>query len=103
LAVATSSVRVRHWRQGDQSFHHIIDPRTGKPGGGELQSVTVLHADPARAEVWSKAAFLAGPGGIDALAREEGLPALWIDREGAIGTSEAMKPYLIWERGSARG
>ncbi len=32
-AVATSSTRVRNWRVGGRAVHHLIDPRTGLPGG----------------------------------------------------------------------
>jgi FAD:protein FMN transferase len=98
LAVATSSTRLRNWRQGDQSLHHLIDPRTGRPGGGNLASVTVVHPDPVQAEVWSKTAFLAGHNLIADVADERGLPALWVDRSGKVGTSKAMRSYLIWER-----
>jgi thiamine biosynthesis lipoprotein len=98
LAVATSSTRVRNWRHGDQSLHHLIDPCTGRPGGGSLASVTIVHPDPARAEVWSKAAFLAGENHIAALADDHELPALWVDRTGTVGTSEAIRSFLIWER-----
>jgi thiamine biosynthesis lipoprotein len=57
LACATSSVRVRSWRVGGRSVHHLIDPRTGRPGGRGLLAVTVVHPDPALAEVLSKAVF----------------------------------------------
>jgi thiamine biosynthesis lipoprotein len=98
LAVATSSTRVRNWRQGDQGLHHLIDPRTGRPGGGSLCQVTIVHPDPAWAEVWSKAAFLAGENHITTLADAYRLPALWVDGTGTVGTSEAMRSFLIWER-----
>ncbi len=94
VAVATSSVRIRQWRSGDSPVHHLIDPRTGRPGGGDLRSVTVVHPDPAYAEVWSKALFLQGPDVIATAAGSRGLAALWIDGSGSIATSEAMRPFL---------
>ena len=96
LAVATSSVRVRQWRAGEEQVHHLIDPRTGAPGGGDMRSVTVVHPDPACAEVWSKSLFLHGPDGIAEGAASEGLAALWVDGQGALAMSEPMRRFLVW-------
>ena len=97
-AVATSSVRLRHWRIGDQSVHHLIDPRTGDSGGEGLVAVTVVGDDPADAEVDAKVLFLAGSKGIASAAATRAIPALWCDDQGKIRTSDAMAPYLLWER-----
>ena len=97
-AVTTSSVRLRRWRAGGKPVHHIVDPATGRPGGAGLLSVTTVGADPALGEVWSKSLFLAGRTRIAALARRRGLAALWVDEAGAIGTSDALAPYLMWRR-----
>jgi FAD:protein FMN transferase len=96
-ACATSSIRLRQWQAGDRRVHHLIDPRTGRPGGGNLRSVTVLGSDPADAEVWSKVLFLAGDG-IAEEAAERNLAALWVDDAGRIGHSPDLAPNLIWER-----
>ena len=97
-ACATSSVRLRQWQAGERRVHHLIDPRTGRPGGGNLRSVTVVGTDPADAEVWSKVLFLAGDR-IGAEAAERKLAALWVDGAGRSEHSPALTPYLIWERG----
>jgi thiamine biosynthesis lipoprotein len=93
---ATSSVRLRHWRVGGHEVHHLVDPRTGRPGGEGLLSVSVVHADPAWAEVWSKVLFLTGAAHISSYAEERRLAALWVDRRGCIGTSSAMDPLVTW-------
>ena len=63
-AIATSSVRVRLWRDPEgRAQHHLVDPRTSQPARTELLSVTVAAGDPAWAEVWTKALFLAGRAG----------------------------------------
>jgi thiamine biosynthesis lipoprotein len=94
---ATSSVRIRRWRVGGRDVHHLVDPRTGDAGGRGLLAVTVVDPDPAWAEVWSKALFLAGRGNLRSLADERGIAALWVDEDGVAGTSRAMKPHVIWE------
>ncbi len=65
-ALATTSVTVRSWGPG---AHHVIDPRTSLPAMTEVVQATVWGRTCAEAEVWSKAALLAGP---DILDRVEG-------------------------------
>jgi thiamine biosynthesis lipoprotein len=96
LACATSSIRLRAWRSGDAQVHHLIDPRTRRPGGAGLRAVTVVGPDPALAEVWSKALFLSGTAAIDQLAQARGLAALWIHDDGRVGTTRAMDDLVIW-------
>jgi thiamine biosynthesis lipoprotein len=96
-ACATSSVRVRTWQAGGRTVHHLIDPATGTPGGAGLRSVTVLGADPAIAEVWSKALFLTGEQ-IEAEADKRDLAALWVSADGAVRMSATMPERVIWLR-----
>jgi thiamine biosynthesis lipoprotein len=97
-AATTSSVRLRRWRSGGEVVHHLIDPRTRRPGGEDLVAVTVVGDDPAHAEVDSKFLFLAGRGQIGERARRHGLAALWVDVDGAVTLSENMLPYVLWRR-----
>ena len=101
-ACATSSIRLRSWRSGGRPVHHLIDPRTGTPGGGGLLAVTVVDADPAHAEVWSKALFLAGPDRIAESARIRGLAALWVGTDGAVDETPAMTELVAWRRDRAQ-
>jgi FAD:protein FMN transferase len=64
-AVATTSVTVRSWGQGD---HHVIDPRTSLPAMTEVVQATVWGETCADAEVWSKAALLQGPAILERIA-----------------------------------
>jgi thiamine biosynthesis lipoprotein len=95
-AVATSSIRRRRWRVGGRTVHHLVDPRTGQPGGAGLAAVTVLAGDPAWAEVWSKTLFLHGQGEITRLADAEGLAVGWVGLDGSIGTSPALDEHVVW-------
>ncbi len=95
-ACATSSVRLRRWTAGGRTVHHLVDPRTGRPGGRGLRAVTVVGADPADAEVWSKVVFLAGRSGAERLASRRGLAALWAADDGTVGTTPAMDRYVAW-------
>jgi FAD:protein FMN transferase len=98
-AVATSSIAVRHWIGPDGSaVHHLIDPVTGRPAQTGLLAVTVLHADPAWAEVWSKALFLAGSSGIGPEARRRGMAVWWVEADGSLHQTPAAHGLTIWTR-----
>lgn len=96
-ACATSSIRLRSWRAGAEPVHHLIDPRTGLPGGAGLLAVTVVDPDAARAEVWSKALFLHGAGGIAAAAADQDAAALWVGVDGDVHVSDGLRPMVVWE------
>jgi len=101
LACATSSIRVRRWRAGGRPVHHLIDPRTGLPGGGRLAAVTVVERDPAWAEVWSKALFLAGPAEMARLCERRSIAALWVRQDGSLEMSRAMERHVCWRADTA--
>ncbi len=101
-AVATSSTRLGRWLDTDgRPVHHLIDPRTGLPGGAGLASVTVAWPDPAWAEVWSKSLFLVGAAGIAAAARRRGLAAWWVDDAGELSMTPAARQQTSWVRAEA--
>jgi thiamine biosynthesis lipoprotein len=95
-AVATSSIRRLRWSDGQRVLHHLVDPSTGSPANGGLLAVTVAGTDPAWAEVWSKALFVAGRGRVRQLADDRGIAALLVDTDGVIGLSRAMRPHVLW-------
>ena len=96
-ACATSSVRVRAWTVDGRPVHHVIDPRTGESSESGLRAVTVVGPDPAWAEVWSKTLLLVGSDGVADACRARCLPALWVDADGVVGLSDAMRAHVIWE------
>ncbi len=61
--VATSSVTVRRWLQGDQARHHLIDPATGFPVDGPFRTVSVAAASCVDANIASTAAIVLGEEG----------------------------------------
>jgi thiamine biosynthesis lipoprotein len=98
-AVATTSVRRRRWTSAGREVHHLIDPRTGEPGGAGLLAVTVAGPDPAWAEIWSKTLFLAGHASIAAVARQRGLAAWWVADDGSLEMTAAARQRTSWVAG----
>jgi FAD:protein FMN transferase len=98
-AIATSSTRLgRRVDAAGRVIHHLLDPRTGEPGGGALIAVTVAFPDPAWAEVWTKDLFLLGPGGIGAAARARGLAAWWVEADAGLSMTPAARGLTRWVR-----
>jgi thiamine biosynthesis lipoprotein len=95
-AIATSSIRRLRWEHAGRTVHHLIDPRTGEPGGQGLLAVTVAGPDPAWPEVWSKALFLEGPGRIATVARARGLAAWWQTSEGVLEMTPGARVRTAW-------
>ena len=95
-AVATSSTAVRAWRVRGTRLHHLVDPRSGTSADTGLVSVTVVGDDAANAEVWTKALLIAGAEAAQHLCARHGLAALWVHRDGRVGTSDPMRPLICW-------
>ena len=83
-SAATSGDYERYFERDGVRYHHILDPRTGSPARG-LRSVTVIDADPVRADAMSTAIFVLGvERGLALARRTPGLEALLVDDKGVV-------------------
>jgi thiamine biosynthesis lipoprotein len=67
---------------------HILDPRTGRPIGSHLASVTVMDRLSVRADAFATALMVLGPDDGLALAERLNLAAMFLVREGTDGFLE---------------
>ncbi|WP_232470517.1 MULTISPECIES: FAD:protein FMN transferase [Methylococcus] len=77
-AIMTSGTYRNFFQEGDKTYSHILDPKTGRPVTHHLLSVTLLHADPTWADAWSTALLCLGEQKGYTTAEREGLKALLI-------------------------
>jgi thiamine biosynthesis lipoprotein len=85
-ALATSGVARRSWRRGGQTYHHLIDPRTGDSARSDLWSVTAAAGTCAQAEVAAKVALIEGREAGSAFLSAIGISALFVEHDGGTST-----------------
>ena len=96
--VATTSRTKRSWFADGEPAHHVIDPASGRPVASGLAAVTTVASESWVAEVFSKAAFVAGlDGGLEFL-DGHGVAALFIDDRGGHVTTAAWDDFSVEKR-----
>jgi thiamine biosynthesis lipoprotein len=91
IGIATSSTSKRRWLRAGELFHHLIDPRTGRPADTGVVQVTVLAATTMEADVYAKTALI--------LDRDAGYR--WLEHRSLAGllvTDDASVPTSAWRR-----
>jgi thiamine biosynthesis lipoprotein len=82
-AVATSGDYFNYFEEDGIRYSHTIDPRTGRPIGHKLASVTVLHESCMLADGYATAINVLGPDDGYEFALKMNLPIFMIVREGS--------------------
>ncbi len=92
--LATSSVTARRWVRGGRQWHHLIDPRTGRPANGPWSTVTTLGHTCAAANTASTAALVLGEAAYDWLV-EHDVAALLAGPDGELVRTPAWRSAAI--------
>lgn len=94
MAATTSGINRRHWINGTQVKHHIIDPRTGKSAETDLVSVTVVAHETALADVLAKSILILGREAGETFALRRNIAALLADADGIVATTPRLEQFL---------
>jgi thiamine biosynthesis lipoprotein len=92
--VCTSTKLFRRWTSGAGPQHHLRDPATGRPVAGQLDSVTVVGAGAAQAEIVAIAIYVAGPAGAAAIADRFGLTGQLVVEGGGLLDLPGLDRFL---------
>ncbi len=80
LSMATSGDYRNYYEEEGERRSHIVDPRTGRPVGHTLASVSVVAEEAVLADAWATALSVLGPEEGPAIAEAEGIGAYFIVR-----------------------
>lgn len=97
MAVATSGISRRKWEFENKRFHHLINPNNSNEFSFDLKSVTVISDSTVDADVWAKALFLMGKKKGFMYAKENLIPAIFLDYNGRVEMTSAVKKYNFYQ------
>ncbi len=91
--ISTSGDYERFVIMEKKRYHHIIDPRTGKPSKGVI-SATLIGDRGALIDPLTKAPFILGPEEGMKIVKKAGAEAIIVDDQGKIYTTDGIKNLL---------
>ncbi len=91
--ISTSGDYERFVIREKKRYHHIIDPRTGKPSTGVI-SVTLVGDRGALIDPLSKVPFILGPEEGMKIVRKFGAEAIVVDEEGRVFMTDGIKNLM---------
>ena len=86
----------RYFEEGGKTYHHILDPATGKPAESDLISVTIVSNNGTEADCLSTALFVLGKEKAIAYWKEHSTEFnfILVDEENHIYISEGIENHF---------
>lgn len=86
--IVTSGTYERYFEYEGEKYHHILDPKTGKPADSGLVSVTIEGVKSADADALSTSCFVLGiDKGLELIESLDGIEAVFVTEDGNITTT----------------
>lgn len=97
--VVTSGCNERFFIKDGVRYHHILDPRTGKPARTSVLSVTAVCGCSADADALATAFFLLGPEKSFPLIRKFHAEAVFIMEDLSVAVTQGLKRNITFQEG----
>ena len=95
MAVVTSGDYERYFEYEGVRYHHILDPKTGRPAKSGLRSVTVICKDAALADMLSTKCFIAGFEEGAKILKDSGAYGIFVTEERDVFYSAGLDEIFI--------
>ncbi len=96
--IVTSGAYERNFEQDGILYHHILDPYTGYPHNGTIESVSVIGTSSMHADALSTYLFMLSPEDAMAFAKSEGFDVLIQTKDKKIYTTLDKSAYEIADK-----
>lgn len=91
-SIVTSGAYIRNFQKDGVVYHHILDPKTGKPAKSDLLSVSIVCSESAVADAYSTAVYVLGEKeGLALAEKTEGVECLLVTSDNRIVMSSGFE------------
>ena len=88
-SVVTTGVYQRYFEADGVAYHHILDPKTGRPCDNDLDSVSIITDSSLTADALSTVCYLMGlEKGMSLVDQLENVDAVFITKDGKLHYSK---------------
>lgn len=96
-SVVTSGIYERTLEKQGQSYHHILDSKTGYPVETDVASLTIVSNRSVDGEIWTTRLFGETPTSIlEQVEKEEEIEALGITKDDQLFYTSGLEPELLF-------
>ncbi|TWS95591.1 FAD:protein FMN transferase [Streptococcus sp. sy018] len=94
LSIVTSGIYERQFKDGDKSYHHLLDKQTGFPIDSDMASLTIISPQSFEADIWSTRLFgLPIATALNYINQHQQLEGIIIDKDNQLYLSNRLKSY----------